>query len=118
MLVTETLNFVDMGPESVVAIHGTNELAEFMYLALKDAGVKRIEFLEESGHGEFLSAPVRPLDSIGPDDYVKVLVADSSDVESKQQRLLGLGLPPDRVATLLDIPRPKRGSEESETGEP
>ena len=113
-LVIETLGDVDTDPESVVAIYGTNELAELMYLALKDAGVERIEFLEESGGGEFLSAPVRPLESIEPGDYVKILVAYSTDIESKHQRLLGLGVSPDLVATLLDLPRPRSTLGESE----
>jgi len=114
LLVTETLGLVDTSPESVVAIYGTSELAELMYLALKDAGVNRIEFLEEAGQGEFLSSPVRPLESIAPDDYVKVLVAFSTDIESKHKRLLDLGISPDRVATLLDLPKPKPTLGESE----
>ena len=113
-LVTETLGVVDTSPESVVAIYGTNELAELMYLALRDSGVNRIEFLEESGQGEFLSSPVRPLESIAPGDYVKVLVAYSTDIDARHQRLLGLGISPDRVATLLDLPGPKSTVGESE----
>lgn len=113
-LVTETLGVVDTSPESVVAIYGTNELAELMYLALRDSGVNRIEFLEESGQGEFLSSPVRPLESIAPGDYVKVLVAYSTDIEARHQRLLGLGISPDRVATLLDQPGTKSAVGESE----
>lgn len=114
LLVTETLGVVDTSPESVVAIYGTNELGELMYLALREAGVNRIEFLEEAGQGEFLSSPVRPIESIAPGDYVKVLVAYSTEIESRQQRLLCLGVSPDRVATLLDHPKPKSTHEQSE----
>ena len=112
-LVAETLGVVDMSPESVVAIYGTNELAELMYLSLKQSGVNRIEFLKEAGHGEFLSAPVRPLESIKPDYYVKVMVAYSTGVESRHKKLLALGVTPDCIATLLDPPRAKSGEEQS-----
>ena len=57
---------------------------------------------------------MRPLESIAPGDYVKILVAYSTDIESRHKRLLDLGIPPDRVATLLDLPKPKSNVGESE----
>ena len=101
-LVRETLDVTDVGPDSAVAIYGTTELGELMFLAVRDGGVTNIEFLEEAASDEFLGAPVRSLDSMEPDKYVKIMVAFSSDVEARRQRLLEFGAPKDRITTILD----------------
>jgi hypothetical protein len=102
VLMRQTLDVTDVGPDSVVAIYGTTELGELMYLAARDAGVKNIEFLDDTGSEEFLGAPVRPLDSIEPDRYRRLIVAYSTDIESRRQRLVDLGAPDDKITTLLD----------------
>ena len=112
-LVRETLDVTDVGPDSVVAIYGTTELGELMFLVVRDAGVKNIEFLDDTASEEFLGAPVRSLDSMEPARYVKLMVAYSSDVESKRQRLVDHGAPADRIITLLDPPTKVQTTEAS-----
>lgn len=101
-LVEETLDTADIGPDSVVAVYGTTELAELMFLVLREAGVKRIEFVDDSTSAEFLGTPIIRLDSIEPDKYVKFLIAYASDVESRWQNLVDAGVSPGRITTLLD----------------
>ena len=101
-LVRETLDVTDIGPDSAVAIYGTTELGELMFLAVRDGGVKNIEFLDNAASDEFLGAPVKSLDSIEIHKYVKIMVAFSSDIETRRQRLVDLGVPKDRITTILD----------------
>ena len=91
-----------MDAESRIAIYGTTELAELMYLVLREMGVTSIDVFDTHHAGRrFLGMPVGSLDSIEPSDYVKVAVAFSEDVGARCQELDALGVSPSQVITLL-----------------
>jgi hypothetical protein len=102
--VREALDAAQIGPESTVAIYGTTEMGELMFLVLRKSGVQRVVFLDESGSGEYLGALVKSPNNIDPDEYAKVLVAYPNDVESRRQNLVNAGVCPDSIITLLDPP--------------
>jgi predicted transcriptional regulator len=103
-LVRETLDGAHVNPDSTVAIYGTTELGELMFLVLKEYGVKRVVFLDESGPGEFLGIPVKPLDTIDPYEYAGIMVAFPTGIDSRKQTLVRAGIRPDNITTLLDPP--------------
>lgn len=101
-LLQEDLGALTLNAESCVAIYGTTELAELMYLVLKDMGVTSIDFYDADGRdGRFLDMPVRSLQSLVPGDYFKVLVAFPSDGESRSAELAARGVSPAQIVTLL-----------------
>ena len=101
MMIGEDLDALAMNPESRIAVYGTNELAELIYLAVRDMGITNIDFCDTNGAAVFLGMPVKSLDSIASGDYVKVLVAFSGAVEARCQELRDAGVERSRIVTLL-----------------
>ena len=101
-IVKEDLSDLTVGPESRVAIYGSTELGELLYLALRDMEIRRIEIfdIQDSGR-QFLGMPVRSLDSLEPDLYAKVVVAHSTEVDARTRELMSAGVLPAQVVTLL-----------------
>jgi hypothetical protein len=103
-----------MNVESRVAIYGTSELAELMYLALRDVGVTEIEvFDDDLVDRRFLGMPVKSLSSMWAGEYSKVLVAFPADVESRCRELQEQGVAPDQIVTLLHNSRHGAGATEN-----
>ena len=101
-LVRDDLGSLAMIADSRIAIYGATELAELMYLALKDMGLTAIDvFGEEGADGRFLGMQVKSLSDIAPDDYAKVMVAFSTDVDARCRELMSRGIPPGQIFTLL-----------------
>ena len=63
--------------ESRVAIYGTGEFAELVYLGLKEIGIEEIDvFAPGAPSGtRFLAMPVRDVATLQPEQYDRVLVA-------------------------------------------
>jgi predicted transcriptional regulator len=100
-LVFTTLEAANIESRSIVAVYGTTELGELMFLALRQFRVERVVFLDDCAKGEFLGVPVKPLRSMDPDDYAVILVAFASGVEMKKDAVVNAGVCPSRVITLL-----------------
>jgi hypothetical protein len=101
-LVREDLKGLAVAPDSRIAVYGTTELTELLYLALREIGISQIDFYNRGkGSTHFLGMPVRPLDSIASEDYVKVLIAYSGNLDARRQELEDMGIYPDQIATLL-----------------
>ncbi len=113
LLLREDLGALALDSESRVAIYGRGELAELVFLALKDMGVTRISVFDQHGHDSpFLGMPVHPLKGIVPGDYVKVVVAESGDVDARCRELWSVGVPREQTVTLLGR-RPRKGHSDS-----
>ena len=84
-----------------MAIYGTGELAELMYLVLKDIGVNEVVFIDIDTRPSFLGNEVRSLDSIDAKDYVKIMVAHSSNIDRWSDKLIQQGFSEDQIVTLL-----------------
>ena len=113
-LLREDLSAYTIGSDSRIAIYGATELAEMMFLALRDMGVTRIEVFDRDGAGEtFLGMPVKRLTDLVPEDYVKVAVAFSGNPDAYCQELYDLGASQDQVITLLQKATPQADSADS-----
>ncbi len=103
-LVSETIDVDSIESHHVVAIYGATDLGELIYLVLKDAGVERIEFLDDSRTGLFLGMPIYSLKSANKAQYMKVMVAYPNDVIEHRERLIAIGVPEQKISSLLDQP--------------
>lgn len=73
----EQLEPLRLHEESRIAIYGTGEFAELVYLGLKEIGIEEIEiFGSDVPDGQkFLGIPVRDLSSLGDEQFDRILVA-------------------------------------------
>lgn len=93
--------------ESSVAILGTGELVELVYLSLKDLGVDHVDILGAStpdGPEMVAGVRVRPEDSLRLDGYDRVVLASLGDLEMEWRTLQEMGVPPEKVVTLFGSP--------------
>ena len=101
-IVREDLSELTVSSESRVAIYGSTELAELLYLALRDLEIRRIEIFDcQSSERPFLGMPVKGLDSLDPARFAKVVVAHSAQVDVRRQELISVGVVPAQMVTLL-----------------
>ena len=101
-MVRQELSALPIDPDSRIAIYGTMELAELMYLAIRELGITRIDvFGQEADGRSFLGMPVQSLDSVVPGDYAAVLVASSNDVDARYKELHAKGILASQIVTLL-----------------
>lgn len=79
----EELEPLALNAESRVAVYGTGEFAELVYLGLKEIGIEELEIFDSqvTPGDRFLGMPVRDIEALRPDDYDRVVVAqvDASD---------------------------------------
>jgi len=87
--------------DSRMAIYGAGGMGELMYLVLRDMGVTQVDFFDINGGRSFLGTTVRDLGSIQPDEYVKVMVAFSSDIAGKRADLRSNGVDDSKIITFL-----------------
>jgi hypothetical protein len=99
-----------LGPESRMAIYGAGEMGELMYLVLRDMGVTRVDFFDEHGGRSFLGTTVRDLKAIEPGEYVKVMVAFSSDIAERSDDLRANGVAESQIITFLKVPEIVEGA--------
>ena len=101
-LLRAELAALEIDADSKVAIYGTTELAEMIFLALKELGVVSIDFFDRApGDRKFLGQPVQAVEDVSSKDYAIVLVAHTADVKSKFEELQISGLRSSRVVALL-----------------
>ena len=105
-LVRDTVNVDSIESHHVVAIYGATDLGELIYLVLKDAGIERVDFLDESRTGRFLGMPIHRIESVDHTRYVKVMVAYPNDMIKHRDRLIMAGVPASKISSLLDHPEP------------
>lgn len=101
LILQKDLHGIGLSPDSRMAIYGTGELAELMYLVLKDIGVNEVVFIDIDTRPNFLGNEVRSLDSIDAKDYVKIMVAHSSNIDRWSDKLIQQGFSEDQIVTLL-----------------
>ena len=100
-ILREDIDVAGLASNSRMAIYGTNDLAELMYLVLREMGITRIDFFDNGGKKKFLGTPVRDLASIQPDEYGRVIVAFSSDIEARCAELHACGVATSQLITLI-----------------
>jgi DNA-binding MarR family transcriptional regulator len=108
----EELKPLGLNRESRVAIYGpvlsgtdgTREMAELVYLGLKELGIEEIDILvADDGLGErFLGLQMRDVRTIQPEQYDRIILVFLNDGEAGPLELLELGVAPDKIVTLFN----------------
>ena len=81
--------------ESRIAIYGTGEFAELVYLGLKEYSIEEIDvYGAADGHnGRFLGIPIRNVGTLEPGEYDRIVIASLGDSdrisEMLQQQCVG-----------------------------
>jgi len=86
-----------------VVVYGTGELAELAYLSLREMDMTLVGFVDGKQHQIFLSYPVWPLDTLANWDFDAVLIADMADSKKIQSRLVGAGMPREKIIALCPL---------------
>jgi ribosomal protein S25 len=92
----EQLDPLALNEESSIAIFGTGEFAELIYLGLKDHGIEEID-IYGLGKARFLGMPVRPPESLNSERYDWVMLADLGDADEAREDLIKQGVSADRL---------------------
>jgi len=99
----EQLASMSVNEESRVAIYGTSDFAELVFLGLKEIGIEEIDvFSPRCPEGSWvLGLPVLDVETIQPDNYDRIVVALLGDSQAASQRLLDQGAPAHKVVTFF-----------------
>lgn len=100
-----------LNEESRIAIYGTGELAELVYLGLKEIGIDEIDvFGPKSLEGHrFLGMPVQDLAALRPERYDRVLLALLQGWEVPHAALQERGATPEKLVTFFGDNRVREG---------
>ncbi len=102
MMIRADLEAHRLNEDSHVAIYGTPDFAELVYLSLSDMEISEIEIFDNKlERSKFLGRPVKRLESLVSSDYAKVIVAASVEVEARCDELKAAGVPEDKIVTLM-----------------
>ena len=90
--------------ESRVAIYGTGEFAELVYLGLKDLGIEEVDVFAGDGlaGGKFLGMPVQDFSTFRPHQYDRLVVASLGESEKQFRSLLSSGVASEKVVTFFN----------------
>ena len=99
----EELAPLAMHSESRVAIYGTGEFAELVYMGLREIGIEEIDIFKSNGTGldKFLGMPVRDVSQLNPDQYDRVLVAFLLDPGAARDELRDEGITGRQIVTFF-----------------
>ena len=96
--------------ETRVAIYGTGDFAELVYIGLKDFGITEIDvYSSDSPNGRtFLGMPVRALDTLDTNEYDRIIVASLGDSEAVASDLESRGKSSNKLVFFFSDPTPER----------
>lgn len=99
----EQMETLAVNEESRVAIYGTSEFAELVFLGLKEIGIEEIDMYSpgSSGARRFLGMPVHDVTALRPENYDKIVIAMLDGSEAASMDLLDRGVSPHKVVTLF-----------------
>jgi DNA-binding MarR family transcriptional regulator len=99
----EQLDPLALNEESRIAIYGTGELAELVYLGLKEIGIEEIDVFGPNGleGHRFLGMPVQDLEALRPERYDRVLLALLQGWEAPHGDLRDRGAAPEKLVTFF-----------------
>jgi hypothetical protein len=96
----EMMVTVDASHGQRVVIYGTTELAELVYLSLREMNIDCVGFIDGSSRESFLSCPVASPDRIGRWQFDRVLITDLDHVAACEEQLVQSGVPREKVMRL------------------
>jgi DNA-binding MarR family transcriptional regulator len=94
-------------PKTRVAIYGTGDAAELVYLLLKEMGLELVAVFDGDTAQLFLGMPVQPISTHGDVAYDVLVVAVLERPAATRKRLAAAGVPPEKILT-LEIPGPAK----------
>ena len=99
----EEMETLAVNSESRVAIMGTGEFAELVFLGLREIGIDDIEMFASTSSvgGRFLGMPVHDVETIRPEQYDRILVAILESSDEASGKLVNLGASPEKVVTFF-----------------
>ena len=100
----EELEPLALTKESRVAIYGTEEFAELVYLGLRELGIEEIDIYDKDAieGSRFLGMPVHDLKSIRPDSHDQIVVATTGDTKVPLAEILEIGVSLQKVVTFFN----------------
>jgi hypothetical protein len=83
---------------------GAREIAELLYLVLRDLGVEQVDVFAAGSldGGRFLGHPVRDVTMLRPEEYDRVVVAFLDDAVGACRDLHQRGVAPEKLVTLFN----------------
>lgn len=99
----EQMETLAVNEESRVAIYGTSEFAELVFLGLREIGIEEIEVFARGSAvgGRFLGMPVHDVAGIRSQEYDRVVVALLADSEEALTELSAQGVPEHKVVSIF-----------------
>ena len=98
----EQLEPLALNAESRVAIYGTGDFAELVYLGLRDLDIENIDaFGTKDPPGRFLGMPVHDLATLQPAQYDRVVVAVLADWEAPYKEIQKRGVAREDMITFF-----------------
>ena len=93
-----------MNKETRVAMIGTGEFAELIYLGLKEIGVEEIDFFDSGATSDrsFLGKHVRDTSTLEVEEYDRLVVAFLDNSEANLTGINGLDAAPEKLVTFFD----------------
>lgn len=106
----EQLEPLALHKESRVAIYGTGEFAELVYLGLRELSIEEIGIFSSQtdlNGAKFLGLPIQGVEALQLEEFDRILVASLTDSEGDRAALQALGMAPDKVITFFSDRRTK-----------
>ena len=99
----EQIAAMAVNEESRVAIYGTSEFAELVFLGLRELGIEEIDMYSNGAEdgGRFLGMPVHDASTIRPEDYDKILIAVLNGSDRAVVTLVARGVAPHNLVTFF-----------------
>jgi hypothetical protein len=83
-----------------VAVYGTGDVAELVYLLLKEMGIDLVAVYDGDGGGAFLGLPIVPLAEHRQTAFDLLIVAVLEKPAAARKRLLAAGIPAEKLLML------------------
>jgi hypothetical protein len=83
-----------------LAVYGTGEAAELAYLSIAELALELVAIFDGAGGGRFLGQPIRDIEDHREVAFDLLIVATLERSEPIVQRLVDLGVEPERLVTL------------------
>lgn len=95
-----------VGTRQRIAIYGTGDAAELVFLLLKDMGLEPAAVFASDGQHQFLGLPVHPIERHGDIGYDVLIVTVLERPSATRKLLRSLGVPDPKVMTLQAQDKP------------
>jgi DNA-binding MarR family transcriptional regulator len=107
----EQLAPLALNRESRIAVYGTGEFAELVYLGLRELGIEEIDFFDsnKADRHRFLGMPVLDVATLQTEYYDRVVVASLGRSDAFRERLSERGVTPEQVVTFFADGRAREG---------